>query len=306
MRHIFVIALLMVPGSLSSAQTRFYKGNTHIHCYPWSGDIRDSTYTADVVVDSYRNLGYDFIVFTNHGTWFDAAQMSIPTFTIINGSEVGISRNGRWGHFTVVGLDARISGAGLTHQQLIDTINAHGAIPFVNHPRFSQIPLIAAHIIDSMKSGLHHMEMWNAVTISQPPPDDISVWDSVLSTGRLMYGVACDDSHRPAHQGKAWIMVRSLSNRTEHLLAAIRAGDFYGSNGVVLESIEMTPERYSVVSQNGKEIRFIGRNGSVLSTVAGKSGSYLIKGTEGYVRAEVIGESEERAWGQPVMIEEEK
>ncbi|OGU30839.1 MAG: hypothetical protein A2X67_07480 [Ignavibacteria bacterium GWA2_55_11] len=288
---------------LLDAQKRYYKGNTHTHCYPWSGDIRDSSYTAEAVVSQYSARRYDFIVFTNHGTWFDASGLSTPEMTVISGSEVGISGKGRWGHFSAVGLDAKLSGAGLTHQQLIDSIVAHGAIAFVNHPRFSMIPLTAVHVLDSMTSNLRHMEVWNGATAKEPPPNDISVWDSVLSTGRLMYGISCDDSHRSGHQGKAWIMVYASSNRQSDLLAAIRNGDFYATNGIVMDSISTSAQQVFVKSSNGDRIRFIGDGGKDLLSLEGGEGSYAIKGNEVYVRAEVSNASGQRAWIQPVIVE---
>lgn len=303
-RAIFLslIFALALNSEKLSAQQRYYKGNTHIHMYGWSGDIKDSTYTPEVVVADYIARGYDFLVFTNHGNWFDASSYSTPTLTIISGEEAGISGKGRWGHFSAVGINAQVVGKGLTHQQLIDSIIAAGGIPFLNHPRFNLIPLNATHVIDSMKSGLHHMEVWNGTTVSQPPPDDMSVWDSVLSTGRLMYGIACDDSHKKSHQGKAWIMVYAASNKEEDLLKAIREGGYYATNGAMIDSIARSSSGIYVRSSDADRIRFIGKNGIELTSFAGKEASYAFKGNETYVRAEVVNAQGQRAWTQPVMV----
>jgi len=109
----------------------------------------------------------------------------------------------------------------------------------------------------------------------------------VLSTGRLIYGVAADDSHRESHQGKAWIMVYSSSNNKDTLIKAIRIGDFYCSTGIILDSIFYSSNRIYLKNQNGNTIKFICKDGNTLSTVSSNEVSYTIIGTENYVRAEI-------------------
>lgn len=306
-RYCLFLLLIITAVTISQhaawpAQKRYYKGNTHTHCYPWSGDITDATYTGTAIVNQYKARGYDFLVFTDHGAWWNAKGLSSSDFTVINGSEPGISGGGRWGHFTAVNLKRRVSGANLSHQQLIDSIFSQDAIPFLNHPRYSQIPISAAQVIDDMKNNLFHLEIWNGVTANQPPPDDISVWDSVLSTGRLMYGVASDDSHRESNQGKGWIMVYASSNHQDTLIQAIRNGDFYASTGIVLDSVAYSPRHIYVKSRNGETVRFIGRIGAVLASVIGGEGTYSITGGEGYVRADISNSQGVHAWIQPMMV----
>ena len=124
---------------------------------------------------------------------------------------------------------------------MIDTIKGQGGVPFINHPRYSQIPITANQIINDMQNNLFHQEIWNGITVGQPPPNDITVWDSVLSTGRIMYSVASDDSHNKSNQGKGWIMVYASSNNEDTLVNEIRKGNFYSSTGLILDSIYYSP-----------------------------------------------------------------
>ncbi|MBI2419966.1 MAG: CehA/McbA family metallohydrolase [Ignavibacteriales bacterium] len=300
-----IILFVLIGGFLSStyAQKRYYRGNTHTHSYPGSaGDITDTSYTGPKIISQYIAKGYDFLVFTDHGAWWNAKVLSTPTFTVINGSEPGISGNGNWGHFTGVNMKARVSGANLTHQQMIDAIKAQSAVPFINHPRYSQIPITALQIINFMKTNLNHMEIWNGITASQAGLTDISVWDSVLSTGRKLFGVASDDSHRETHQGKGWIMVYASSINQDTLTKAIREGDFYASNGIFLDSVYYSSSKLYVKSSNGEKIQFIGNKGSVLGTVNAPAAEYQITGNETYVRAEVSNAAGKKAWTQPIMV----
>ena len=118
---IYLLMIILIPCLNIYSQKRYYKGNTHSHCYPGSsGDITDTAYNPPNIIMQYKARGYDFLVFTDHGAWWNAKILSTPDFTVIDGSEPGISGNGRWGHFTGLRMTARISGSGLTHQQLID------------------------------------------------------------------------------------------------------------------------------------------------------------------------------------------
>ncbi len=67
----------------------------------------------------------------------------------------------------------------------------------------------------------------------------------------IMFGVATDDGHyyhgRPgSHPGRGWIMVRSRYLTPEHLIRAIKAGDYYCSSGVTLKQLEFNQETKTI------------------------------------------------------------
>ncbi len=60
--------------------------------------------------------------------------------------------------------------------------------------------------------------------------------------GSLLMGVATDDSHeyfgKPGSRpGRGWVMVRARYLTPEHLIRAMKAGDFYSSSGVLLRDV---------------------------------------------------------------------
>lgn len=66
--------------------------------------------------------------------------------------------------------------------------------------------------------------------------------------GSLLLGVATDDSHeyfgKPGSRpGRGWVMVRARYLTPEHLIRAMKAGDFYASSGVSLEDIHWDVDR---------------------------------------------------------------
>ena len=161
-----------------------------------------------------------------------------------------------------------------------------------------------------------------------PPVERL--WDiaNTIRLGELdsppLYGVATDDSHdyhgQPgSHMGRGWIQVRTRYLTPEHLIRAIKAGEFYASSGVALKSVVFdeesqklsieidaeddaayvtdfigTPVDYDKTSEprrdeDGKELKvtrkYAPEVGKVLATVRGASPSYQLTGKELYVRA---------------------
>ncbi len=68
------------------------------------------------------------------------------------------------------------------------------------------------------------------------------VWDIILSSGKLLYGIAVDDAHtfkqpwykNSARPGQGWVMVRTDRLTAAAIMEALERGDFYASTGVEL------------------------------------------------------------------------
>lgn len=207
--------------------------------------------------------------------------------------------------------------------------------PHLNHPNFRWA--INAEDMIPVKN-LNFFEVYNGHRSVYNFGDDVHIdldrmWDIVL-TKRLaehdlgvVYGLATDDSHnyddsltQTALPGRGWVKIRSKFLTPEHLIAALRAGDFYSSTGVTLKNIrrgnselsfEIVPEdgvtyitkfigtregydpsSEPVLDADGEEIRTTRRYsddvGEVLSEVTGLTPSYTLEGDELYVRALVV------------------
>jgi hypothetical protein len=98
-------------------------------------------------------------------------------------------------------------------------------------------------------------------------------------------------------------MVRAPELTKNSILENIRNGNFYASTGVFLDDYQVTKKTITVVSQNGDTIKFIGKNGLVLSSVTGSKATYTIKGDENYIRAKITNASSKMAWTQPVKVQ---
>jgi len=142
-------------------------------------------------------------------------------------------------------------------------------------------------------------------------------WDSVLSRGKLLFGVGDDDSHsyKPedaenpdmARPGRAWIWVRADTLSAEAILRALHRGDFYASTGVTLKELKVDPTQYALEITPAGDRRylteFIGQGGKVLARSTTLRSAYRIVGGEGYVRARITDSSGRMAWTQPVRMQ---
>lgn len=146
--------------------------------------------------------------------------------------------------------------------------------------------------------------------------------------GTVLYGVGTDDSHEyfgkaGSRPGRGWVMVRSRFLTPEHLIRAMKAGDFYASSGATLKDVRWEADRgtlsvqidaqegvtywteYLVTDVDG-EAEDIGRVGLATQEL---SSSYSLKKGETIVRAVVTSslepadpvwrEQKQQAWTQP-------
>jgi hypothetical protein len=128
-------------------------------------------------------------------------------------------------------------------------------------------------------------------------------WDMLLSKGRQVWGFAHDDFHALGHGPRGWNVVQSPSPTWPALVAAMKAGQFYASTGVTIQSIELEGSRLTVVAPDAAEIRFMARWGVMRSFAEEGVASYDMQGNEGYVRVECYGRGKRAAWTQPIFVE---
>jgi hypothetical protein len=139
------------------------------------------------------------------------------------------------------------------------------------------------------------------------------VWDRLLSSGKLMYGIADDDAHvfkQPgnpdvAGPGRAWVVVRAARLAPRLIVDALERGDFYASTGVELSDYQVTGKSITIAIEERPSskyrIQFIGRNGRLLKEATSSPATYAFTGDERYVRAKVLESNGRVAWTQPVM-----
>jgi len=130
-------------------------------------------------------------------------------------------------------------------------------------------------------------------------------WDRILSTGRIVWGFANDDSHDTPHRGIAWNMVQCATRNADDIVAAMRAGRFYASTGVKVDEIRTDGRTVTVKAANAQSFRVYTDKSRVLARPRGGEMSYTVPdGLKDctYIRIGCYGEGESEAWLQPMFL----
>jgi hypothetical protein len=310
------------PGSASSPPAgRWFKGNTHTHTVNSDGDS-----TPDEVVRWYREHGYQFLVLTDHNyvtsvEGLNAVHGATEKFLVIAGEEVSSSAASKPVHVNGLAVESLVtpaSGSSVLDvmQRNVDGIRAARGVPHINHPNFGWA-ISADELRQLERTRLFeifngHPQVNNVGGGGVPGLEDI--WDRLLTSGRLMYGIAVDDAHhfkRPGDPsasgpGRGWIHVRARTLEPREIVEALERGEFYASTGVELAEYDATATgialKVKAPAWSKYRIQFIGPGGRVLSEQTDATARYTFKGDEGYVRAKVIESNGLQAWTQPVAV----
>ena len=299
-------------------KNKWYKGNIHCHTTNSDGDA-----DPEFVVDWYKRHGYNFLVVSdhNHLTILEyATKTKDVDFILIPGEEVT--------SFANTSIPVHINGIGIhslvepqDRDTVIETLQANingiisaGGLASINHPNYKWS--ITSNDIYSV-NGATMLEVFNGhpATNNFGSRNKLSteqIWDEVLSYGKLIFGVATDDSHKYydftpelSNPGRGWITVRASELNQESIMNSLRSGDFYSSTGIELKEINIDKQSLEIeIDENPKELNFAmeyettftGFLGKELDKVSGNSASYQFQGDEVYVRATVSGSNGFKAW----------
>jgi len=304
-----------------AAPMRWFKGNTHTHTLNSDGDS-----TPDDVVRWYREHGYQFLVLTDHNfltsvDGLNALHAADQRFLVIKGEEVTNNLAGKALH--VNGLDVARTvpaqeGQSVVEvlQRSVDAIRAAQGVPHINHPNFrwaittDELRQVKNNKLFEVYNG--HPQVNNAGGGGIPGLEEM--WDAILSSGTLLYGIAVDDAHNfkdPGNPdvsgpGRGWVMVRAPRLEARAMLDALERGDFYASTGVVLDDVRSDGKSMTVQVKADPwakyRIQFVGKGGRLLREETEPAATYTFAGDEGYVRVRVLESNGRMAWVQPVVI----
>ena len=319
------------PGPTSSTSAKaadkqasghqWFKGNLHSHTLNSDGDS-----TPDDVVRWYREHGYHFVAITDHNYFtnvdgLNALHGADDKFVVVKGEEVTDRFGDKPIHVNALDPAGFIKPPGgpsvvAMVQNMIDAIRAARGAPSVNHPNFGWA-ISPDELAQVQRTRL--FEVFNGhPTVNNlgggGVPGLEETWDRILSSGKLLYGIAVDDAHyfkRPEDKtvprpGFGWVHVRAERLEPRAIVEALERGEFYSSTGVELQALDVTASAMTVTVRQERSskyrIQFIGRQGRVLAETTTSPATYTFKGDEGYVRANVIESNGKLAWVQPVPV----
>ncbi len=290
---------------------RFYRGNLHTH-----STESDGTLTPDEVVALYRRQGYDFISVTDHHAprWnyqiTDTRHLRSDDFTTIIGAELhtpGLATGLPW-HLLAVGLPPELPGmdGNETGPDLAARAAATGAFIGIAHPAWYSLRLEEARSI----KVAHAIEVYNETcSLLNDRGESWSFADMLLAEGWRLTGFGADDLHmtlpdRPDAFG-AWVWVRSPTLEPVALVDALKAGDYYTSQGPEIHDIQIDGDEVSISCSPAASIYATG----VATRAASAHGDGFTEARlpldlfmDAYFRVTVIDAAGKRAWSNPIWF----
>jgi hypothetical protein len=316
---IAVIIVLLAAWGMNAQEYRWVKGNTHAHT-----SNSDGNETPRRVMRWYQDYGYNFLVITDHDMITETRTLDSDKdndFILIPGEELTLRLGESRTHVCALNpsslATAKVGKTVVeTLQNEIDAARSVGAVPQINHPNWKW-----SFSATEMKE-LRDVHLFELLNINRDS-NSLSaggrlgteeLWDRLLTAGKVMYGVASDDTHDylgdflvgRAHPGKGWVMVRVAELTPQAVCQSLEKGNFYASTGIELAEVLITELEYRIkikpYSDTAYTTLFIGRDGQILKKEVGLEAVYTFKGDEQYVRAKVFSSGGELAFCQPIFI----
>ena len=176
---------------------QWYKGNLHSHTINSDGDS-----SPDAVARWYKERRYHFLALTDHNYFTDPQGLNAflganDRFLLITGEEVTSQHGDAPIHVNAFRLRQTIEpffakDVLSTIQRNVDSIRDAGAVPSLNHPQF-RWAIDAATLARVQNLGL--FEVFNGHPQTNDEWGLEEMWDSALTAGRELYGIAVDDAH---------------------------------------------------------------------------------------------------------------
>jgi hypothetical protein len=135
------------------------------------------------------------------------------------------------------------------------------------------------------------------------------MWDAMLSAGRRVTAIAVDDSHWKPDAPDAfggWVMVKAEENAPEQLLAALKAGRFYASQGPEISELRRVDDTLVLRCSPATHIAAVGPVSAaerVTGTALTRATLPLKKFAGAWCRVVVRDAMGRQAWTNPLWLD---
>lgn len=293
---------------------RWYRGNLHTH-----SDRSDGAAPPEQVLGEYREAGYDFVVLTDHfeQRWgwavTDTTAARDADFTTLPGIELSSAdwddEDVYWVNAIGVPEDFAPPGDGEPHAAAIRRAAQAGAYLVFLHPgltNFLDFDRLPVEVLDAVETYNH-----NGAAVWPDQAEARYAVDALLARGHRLHVAVGDDAHfeHPWDRFGAWVEVRASRLDPEALLAALKAGAYYSTQGPRIEDVRVDGDRVHVTCSAARAVALTGIHGWRSDVALGTPDLLrtavldLAKLRSPYWRLTVTDAEGCRAWTNPVWRE---
>ena len=284
--------------------SNWYRGQMHMHTNMYIDSVlfgsNDAEDPPDVMVETYRDLGYDFVSITDH--WVYTIDPQVEGVLFISGEEVEAGLDGKGVHANAFNIDDTIPNNTLVE----DLIEIENSFTQLNHPTRSSVMY---HHLDNSGQDLWSIEIANWYN---KKPKDLQLWDYMISQGKRIWGNAGDDMHDAGGAGHNATMVNSETLSKDDIISNLLVGNFYATEGgpdFVHMEISVDDKTITCSTTNGSRILWYKEDLQLIKTTEGSEGSYTPVGNEIFIRVEIQSDDDDdrdglpnTAYSQPIFL----
>jgi hypothetical protein len=292
-----------------AAPGRFWKGNVHTH-----STLSDGAREPAAVCEAYRARGYDFLGLTDHflarygWAMADTRGQRGAGFTTLIGAELHAPATalGELWHILAVGLplDFAPNAEGETGPALAQRALDAGAFVAIPHPAWYGLTRADAESIP----GAHAIEAYNHTSeVRTQRGDGLVLADQLLAAGRDLTLIAVDDAHFHCEDAfGGWLMVKAEANEPEPLLAALKSGAFYATQGPEILDVEWSGTHVTIRCSPAAAVIVTGRGSRATQLLAADLTEARLPlevlAPGGSARVTVVDAAGRRAWANPARL----
>ncbi|HEX5417220.1 MAG TPA: CehA/McbA family metallohydrolase [Chloroflexota bacterium] len=245
----------------------WYRAALHAHTTNSDGQM-----PPESLIRHYRTAGFDVLTITDHWHVTDYAAQSTENFLVLpgieynaRGPEVGVLR---YYHVLGIGVSHAVEEANAP-AAFVDAIHAQNGVAIIAHPSWSGL-----QGTDLLGNNADAVEVWNAgCELEVARGDSSPQWDTALTKGAILGGVATDDSHFPGFDSaRAWVALRLASLTRENVLQALRDRCYYSSTGPAIHAVTREGNQVRVECSAARAIHVVGPAPAGAGLVAGPLG----------------------------------
>jgi hypothetical protein len=240
------------------------KAQFHAHSLNSDGEAPPEDLAA-----AYRHHGFDVLTISDHWTM---TKIDAPDgLLLVPGAELMVDPVGgpMCPEFLAIGIDDvpeepsgdRANWYPYEHSVIktfatfddgVDHVERFGGAAILCHPSWSGLPQETVFAARRM----HGVEVWNASAHRENDRGDSSyVWDLALDDDISFAPFATDDAHYPdTDVADAWTMVRAADRTREAVVAALRGGQVYASNGPAILDVERDGNAVEVAVSPARDV----------------------------------------------------